>query len=379
VWSFPTLEPVILENGSFVIERLLPQPGEVLVSVGEELTPDQVVAQSDAVEQTMTLYVASELGVENKSLSKYIAKSVGSEIKKGDVIARVRRGLRTATVKSPTDGRLVATDESNGTVVLTTAMGRRELYSLVSGKVEQIIPSRGAVVRTSGTRLYGIAGFGSEAIGPLVVGADRPDRELTSDNVSDSWKGSIVLAGMTAGVPALSRLREVGAAAVIMGSIPEGDLRRFLTDGQMDRMGFWAPVTGIHGDLYHPAVEPSLVIIVTEGFGRRPMNERVFEVLQAHAGKAASVSARVTLGDSLTRPEIYLTEEVDAGHVADDEIRVGRTVRLVDSGVFSISGEVATEPYVSPDRFGVRRVMADVEVASGAVRSVPVTNIEVVE
>lgn len=379
MWSFPTLEPVILENGSFVIERLLPQSGEVLVAVGDELTPEQVVAQSEAVEQTITLYVASELGVDNKSLSKYITKSVGSTIKKGDVIARVRRGLRTATVKSPTDGKLVAIDDTNGTVVLTTAMGRRELYSLVSGKVEQVIPGRGAVVRTSGTRLYGISGFGSEAIGPLVVGTDRPDRELTSDNVSDSWKGSVVLAGMTAGVPALNRLREVGAVAVIMGSIPEGDLRRFLTDGQMDRSGFWNPVTAIHGDLYHPAIESSLVIILTEGFGRRPMHERVFSVLQEHEGMATSVSARVSVGETLARPEIYLTEEVDNGTVVDDELCDGRLVRLVDSGVVSIPGEVRGEPYVRADRYGVRRVMADVEVATGPLRSAPVTNIEVIE
>lgn len=378
MWSFPTLEPAILENGSFVIERLLPQPGEVLVAVGDELTPEQVVAQSEAVEQTITLYVASELGVDNKSLSKYIAKSVGSSIKKGDVIARVRRGLRTATVKSPADGKLVAIDDSHGTVVLTTAMGRRELYSLVSGKVEQVIPGRGAVVRTSGTRLYGIVGFGSEAIGPLVAGTDRPDRELTSDNVLDSWKGSVVLAGMTAGVPALNRLREVGAAAVIMGSIPEGDVRRFLTDGQMDRAGFWNPVTAIHGDLYHPAIESSLVVIITEGFGRRPMNEHIFNVLQQHEGMATSVSARVSLGDSLARPEIYLTEEVDTGTVVDDELRDGRAVRLVDSGAISVPGEVRGEPYVGSSRYGVRRIMADVEVSSGAVLPAPVTNIEVI-
>lgn len=379
MWSFPTLEPVILRQGSFAIERVLPQAGEVLVSVGDSVDPGGVVARSEDVEQTLTLYVASELGVETNELSKYVAKSIGSSITEGDVIARVRRGLRTASVKSPTDGTLVSVDDTNGTVVVTSSLGKRELHSLVSGEVEQVIPNHGAVVRTSGTRLYGIVGFGTEAIGQLVVGSDRPDRELTADNVSNEWKDKIVLAGMTAGVPALTRLREVGAAAVILGSIPESDLRRFLTGGQMDRDGFWNPVTALHGDLSHPAVDSPLTIIVTEGFGRRQMTSQIFEILQERAGQTISVSARVSLGEGLARPEIYLDDDEGSDRGIDDQVFEGRAVRTTDSGAFSVPATVVSDPYVSPDRYGVRRVVADVMLESGQRRAVPVANIEVLE
>lgn len=379
MWSFPTLEPIILAHGSFAIERMLPQAGEVLVSIGEPVSPDEVIARSEDVEQTLTLYVASELGVDNAELSKYVAKSIGSSIKKGDVIARVRRGLRTATVKSPTDGTLVSVEDSNGTVLVSSSLGKRDLLSLVSGEVEQIIPDHGAIIRTSGTRVYGIVGFGTEAIGPLVTGVDRPDRELTADHVSDDWKGSIVLAGMTAGAPALSRLREVGAAGVILGSIPEGDLRRFLTGGQMNQDGFWNPVTAIHGDLSHPSIESPLVIIVTEGFGRRPMTDRIFETLAERSGTNVSVSARTLVGNNLARPEIYLDDDEGSDRGIDDQIFEGRSVRLVDTGAFSVAGEAVGSPYVRPDRYGVRHVVADVQISSGQVRPVPLSNIEVVE
>ena len=358
---------------------MLPQAGEVLVTIGEPVAHDEVIARSEDVEQTLTLYVASELGVDNAELSKYIAKSIGSTIKTGDVIARVRRGLRTATVKAPADGTLVSVDDVNGTILVSSSLGKRDLLSLVNGEVEQIIPNHGAVIRTSGTRLYGIVGFGTEAIGPLVTGVDRPDRELTADSVSDDWKGSIVLAGMTAGAPALTRLREVGVAAVIIGSIPEGDLRRFLTGGQMSQDGFWNPVTAIHGDLSHPTIESPLVIIVTEGFGRRPMTDRIFEILTERAGQQVSVSARTQIGNNLARPEIYLDDDEGSDRGIDNRVVAGRSVRIVDAGAFSVAGEALSAAYVSPDRYGVRRVVADVRLASGQSRTVPLPNIEVVE
>lgn len=379
MWSFPTLEPIVLAQGTFAIERMLPQAGEVLVSVGQQVSPDEVIARSEDVEQTLTLYVASELGVENSELSKYVAKSIGSSIKKGDIIARVRRGLRTAAVKSPSDGTLVSVDDTNGTVLVSSSLGKRELLSLVSGEVEQIIAEHGAVIRTSGTRLYGIVGFGTEAIGPLVSGVDRPDRELTADSVSDDWKGSIVLGGMTAGAPTLTRLREAGVAAVIIGSIPEGDLRRFLTGGQMSQDGFWNPVTAVHGDLSHPAIESPLVIIVTEGFGRRPMNDRVFEIMAERAGQTVSVSARTLVGNALARPEIYLDDDEGEDRGIDDRVDAGRPVRIVDTGAFSVAGEAVRAAYVQPDRYGVRHVVADVQIESGQIRTVPAPNIEVVE
>ncbi len=379
MWSFPTLEPVVLEQGSFAIDRMLPQAGEVLVSVGESVATNEVIARSEDVDQTLTLYVASELGVANAELSKYLSKSIGSSIQTGDIIARVRRGLRTATVKSPTDGTLVSVDDSSGTVHVSSSLGKRDLLSLVNGEIEQIIPNHGAVIRTSGTRLYGIVGFGTEAIGPLVAGVDRPDRELTADSVSDEWKGSVVLGGLTASAPTLTRLREVGAAAVIIGSIPEGDLRRFLTGGQMSQAGFWNPVTAIHGDLSHPAIESPLVIIVTEGFGRRPMTERIFEILTERVGQSISVSARTAIGSSLARPEIYLDDEEGSDRGIDNRIVAGRSVRTVDSGAFSVPGEALGEPYIRPDRYGIRHVVAEVMMQSGKVRTAPVPNIEVIE
>jgi hypothetical protein len=213
----------------------------------------------------------------------------------------------------------------------------------------------------------------------LVLGTDRPDRELTSDNIADTWKGGIVLAGMTAGVPALTKLREIGAAGVIMGSVPEGDIRRFLTEGQMDLSGFWSSVTGINGDVAHAGVDSPFVIVVTEGFGRRPMADQIFDLIRSHQGESVSISARTALGDRLTRPEIYLTGDEALGDGTDDTPRDGREVRLVDTGLVSVLGTVCGDAYFIADRYGLQREVVDVLLPTGELRAVPVTNMEVIE
>ena len=88
--NFPTLEPVIVDGGSFMIERLLDRQGSVEVGVGDTLTADQGVALSENLDQAVTLYVSNELGVEKDGLQKYLAKSIGSEVKAGEVVARTR-------------------------------------------------------------------------------------------------------------------------------------------------------------------------------------------------------------------------------------------------------------------------------------------------
>src|SRR5688500_14331617 len=76
VWTFPSLEPAIVSGGSFVLDRMLTEAGEVTVRVGEAVNPETVVAKLPSFEKPTTLFVASELGVPNNSLTRYLTKSV---------------------------------------------------------------------------------------------------------------------------------------------------------------------------------------------------------------------------------------------------------------------------------------------------------------
>lgn len=374
--SFPSLEPVIVDSGSFLVDRQLSRAGHVEVGVGDRVTPQTVVARTGNVEKSFTLYLANELGVPNDNLKKYLAKSIGSSVNEGETIARVRRGLRTAAVRSPAAGTLVHVDDVEGTVTLTASTGPRELKALVDGEVEQVHSERGVVIRTTGSHVYGIVGFGGEATGTLQIGSDRHDRELTPDQVNKEWRGAVVLAGMTVGVPTLNRLKEIGAAGVIVGSIAEADVRRFLSAGSADAPGaFWTA----HGQWYAGQTDAtSPVIMVTEGFGRHSMSEPIFEFLVSKAGAAVSMHAHTAIGERLSRPELYIegAPNGESSGIAN-ELEAGRTVRIVDAAGLGTVGTVQSDPYVRPMSNGTPRTYVLVEAPNGETRQVPRANVEV--
>ena len=371
--NYPTLDPVVVKNGSYFVDRVLERNGNVEVGVGDRVSPRDIVARTGDVEKSFTIYLANELGVPNDSLKKYLVKAIGSTVSEGEPIARVRRGLRTAAVRSPATGVLVHIDDSEGTITLTASSGPGEMTALVSGVVENVHADRGVTIRTEGSRVYGIVGFGHEAVGPLVVGSDRNDRELTADQVSTDWKGAIVLAGMTVGVPALTKLRDVGVAGVIVGSIAEGDIRRFMSpESGNNTATFWT------NDAYGPtAVGSGLVVVITEGFGRLQMADPVYDFLSAMAGSEVSVSARTIVGAHLARPEVYCENSQDDGGGISAKFESGRPVRVTDTHRLGVAAVIKSEPAIHAYSSGLQRQYVEVQFEGGNAEQVPLANVEI--
>ena len=381
MWTFPTLEPAIVSGGSFVLDRMLDESGDVSVHVGDQVTPETIVARTAAIEKPMTMFVASELGVPNNSVSRYLTKPVGSTFRLGEVIARSRRGLRSVSVTAPSAGTLTSVDESGGTIVFSAAAAPDIHRALVNGEVERVIPDRGAIIRASGSRVFGILGFGTEAIGTLIVGLDRADRELTPDQVKDSWKGCVVLCGMTVSVPALNRLKQAGVAGIIVGSLAEADVRRFLSSndshGEMSAGQFWSS-SHPTAPFARTASSSPFVIVAIEGFGRIPMAETVFSFLREHDSQTVSISAETSIGDVLRRPEIYITTpNAPTGSRVTDDIVPGRPVRLVGGRYLGTAATIQTQAFMQTNNHGNVAPVARVQLPTGEQRVVPVTNLEV--
>lgn len=377
----------IIGTGTHTVGRFLQLPGEVVVEVGASVTPEEVVARSEEVEQTFTLFVANELGVEPDSIRKYLSKSIGSELNEGEVVARVRRGLRTSSVKSPVTGTLVSADETSGTVTMTANVGTKDLQALMHGEVSEVVQGRGVLIGAPGTRITGAFGVGADVHGKLVVGIDRPDRELTVDQISADWKGCIVLAGMTAGVPALNRLREVGVVGLIIGGIGESDVRRFVAGGASDASAlvFWGDTLRPHPRLSRADDSPPPAILATEGFGRLPMSEPIFRTLRELEGSHATLlqsyekdKASVARPILLVQPEQTDEAPAEVPTSRYKRVEAGSTVRLTEPSRPALFGSCVSEPRLSIGPDGASQPVVDVELSDGTLRTgVSIANIEV--
>src|SRR5207302_7676230 len=123
------------------------------------------------------------------------------------------------------------------------------------------------------------------------VAVTEAGEELVPGQISARHAYAIVLGGGTTTAATLLRAVEHKARAVIVGSIPEAELRSFL--GFQDGLRGWTlgrtdwtfPPPSLAGR----AAVPPLTIVVVEGFGRAPMAAKAWELLAAHDGEEVAV------------------------------------------------------------------------------------------
>jgi hypothetical protein len=376
-----TFEPVIVEDAVFLIERVVRTAGEVTARVNDLVEPETKLAtESSEAGRTLTLHLARELGVAPNTVSRYLTKPIGSAFQAGEAVARTRRGLRVITASAPIAGTLTAVDEATGTATLAPEAPTRELPALVYGQVDTVLEGRGALIRASGARLRGTFAVGGEVWGPLKVAIDRPDRELTPDSVTGEVRNAVVLGGMTIGAAAIRRLAELGAKAVVVGSVSEAEIRRAVRPGEeLSASLFWQAGGGRVLQIPEGDRLP-IAVFVTEGFGRRPMAAPIFEFLAAREGQVASLLVPDLTRAQDAHPELYFTSATGTG---DDTIRraspaSGVVARLVDPAHLGTVVTCCSEPTIDRANGEVREVV-EVEWTNGSRRFVPVANLEILK
>ncbi|MGE5560508.1 MAG: hypothetical protein ACM3XN_05560 [Chloroflexota bacterium] len=108
--------------------RRLPLPGEVLVSPGERVTPDTIVAKISLKPGIpWVVPVARLIGVEPADLGSAMLKRVGDRVKMKEVIARAEKGLYgRKEFESPTDGVIEEISTKSGRVTIREEFGKEE-------------------------------------------------------------------------------------------------------------------------------------------------------------------------------------------------------------------------------------------------------------
>lgn len=363
------------------IYRSLKGKGTLNVSVGQEVTPDEILGTASVSLGFRTINLAENLAVYPKDVTKYLKKAMGQRIYKGELLAFKDGGLfgGKKTVTAPTDGVLDFLNEKTGELRMTFIPKKADLPAGVFGIVESVDQARGEVIiKTQVTRIHGMFGSGKPRDGILHVISKR-DELISKDKIIDQFDESILVGGSLIFKDAISAAISVGVNGIITGGMNAKDYKG-MAGG---RLSFPKKIDNDVG----------LSMVVCEGFGSIPIGEDIFNILSQHEGKFVSIDGNAALIDlpsfesknlekvkSTKLPPIQmqpnLREEEGTGLV---ELKVGVFVRIVGNSFLGEQGKIISideSETLLPS--GVKSTLLTVETKRRKIQ-VPVANIEVMD
>lgn len=331
-------------------ERLLPEPGEVLVQVGDFVQAMDVVARLHVPSHIHAVDVARDLRLRDEDIRPYLVKELGEAVRAGEPLA-VRRGplgLGGRASKAPAEGRLW---RIVGRWALLEGEPRPlEVRAYVRGRVVKVVESRGAVVETHAALVEGAWGTGGEGYGVLKVLAGRTD-PLDQAVVDISCRGGVVVCGLLDSPEVLQELARVQAQGLIAGSLRARVL----------------PV----------AKEVGLPLVVTEGFGTTPMNADAYALLAQHEGDEVSLLGCAAEVHARRWPEVAIPvpESEERAPEPPGEVAVGVRVRVLRGPHMGKVGTVQALPTRPQPVDGAVRWGARVQLEEGELVFIPWNNL----
>ncbi|MBI3109855.1 hypothetical protein HYZ06_02325 [Candidatus Daviesbacteria bacterium] len=324
------------------VHRSLKARGQLNVSAGQEVSPDDIVGSCEVSPGFRTFNLSKSLSVSPKEVKKYLKREVGQKIYKGELLAYKNQSFfgGKKIVISPSDGILEFFNELTGELRLNFLPKKVDLPAAVYGVVEEVDPARGdMIIATQISRIYGMFGTGRSRDGILNFVGSR-DEMIGESKIFATDSDQILVGGSLIYKEAISKAISSGVSGIITGGINSKDYKGM-----------------VGGRLIFPKkleTDIGISVIVCEGFGPAPLGEDIYEVLQKYNGKFAlldgnhaiinlpsfesSSMTRVRntklprLQDSLTLTEDRRTKETEVG--------LGSKIRVVGNSFASEQGKV---------------------------------------
>ena len=363
----------VLQKTTVDKERRLPLKGDVLVEAGKKVVPDDIVASTHLPGNVQMVNIANLLNIDAQDIDDVMLVEIGSEIKEGELLGETKGlfGFFKSSATSPVDGVLESISDITGQVVLREKPIPVEIDAYMNGKVASVLEKEGVVVTANAVFIQGIFGMGGENRGELRVLVDNREDELTPEMIPGDVKGAVIVGGSFVSLEAYKKAISVGAAAVVAGGFNYNDLQ--------DVLGY------VLGVAITGSEDLGTSLILTEGYGRIPMGNRSFELLQQHNGKFTSVNGSTQIRAGVIRPEIVipLTVEDAMGSKSEKDtasgISAGSMVRVIRAPYFGDIGTVVSLPSKLQQMESETMVrVAEVEIG-GETLVIPRANLEMVE
>lgn len=375
----PTGTPPLIVSAMARIERRLPQPGEVLVRVGQRVEPDEVVARAYLPGTLQIVNLARALMIAPSLVERAMRREVGNRVAQGEVLARSSR-IGGRICPAPVSGIIVAVDSQTGYVTISPDPITYELQATVRGLVMDVLPNEGVRIETPAAQIYGVVGLGNERSGVLRLLVTDPSEPITPEKVDARSAYAIIIGGSGISAAALRRAVQEQVRGVIVGGIDEAELRTFL--GWASPNHWQASAGNWQFPIAPPGQQFDLTLVVTEGFGNHPMSSPLFELLASHDRQEALVEGMTRLRAPMVRPRVVIPLSSRTAGIQLEPprpaLRPGATVRLLDQEHLGQVGQVRVVS-TAPRRLASRVRTAAVEVLTedGVTLLLPRTAIEV--
>jgi len=255
------------------VERISPTSGHIIIREREmDLEPRKV-------------NVAKELGIKGNEIPRYMKKKVGESVEKGGPIAELplTAGFRLKRCKSPIYAEIKSMNTETGEALLQRPHETIELKAGLPGEVEKVIPEKGAVIKARGYRIQGIIGFGKEAFGEIKC----------VEKIVESLEKRIVVSKKRISGEEIQLIKEKGARGIVLSQSNVADIEELFGEE------VYSGVTG--------KVDRGMVLLLLDGFGEKPMDEKNWEFFKSREGASAYLNGVTQIRAGVIRPELIIS------------------------------------------------------------------------
>lgn len=365
--------PGLTVSGDITVRRLrrLPIKGEVLVNTGDEVEPNQIVARANLPGALQTLKLAEQLGIDAQDLPTRSPVKVGDKVEKGQLLFQSKGmwGLFKREVVSEYSGTIEALSEITGNALVREAPIPVEISAYIKGTVVSTMPEEGASIEVRCAMVQGIFGVGGEHSGVVKTIAARPEDSLEAAQITPDCAGKILIGGRGVSYDALVKAGEVGAVGIIVGSIMDQDLVKYLG------YDIGVAITG--------SEKIPITVVATEGFGSLAMAQRTFDLLKSLDGRSGSINGATQIRAGVIRPELIapLASDAPTSRLAGQvfELNIGASIRIIREPYFGQLGTVSALPaQLVKLESGTEVRVLKAKLASGEEVTVARANVEIV-
>lgn len=334
-------------------QRLLPKGGEIVVKIGQDVSPLQVLARAPLNMQYHVLFAAKIFNVPPPSFQDHVLVQEGDKVEIGTPLARKKRLIGQHTFESPLEGEIAKI--YSGRIVIKQATDYIELRSMVQGRVINYIGDRGVTLDIVGAQIQAMWSTGDVGYGQLRVVGDRPNRSLNLADISDDLSNQILAAGHLDSLEPVQMAIQEGAKGFVVGTMS--------------------------AELASQCRTLDTTLLLTDGFGEHGMALPIFDQLQRLVDKDTTIFGRDGVNAN-QRAEIIVPQ---AGRPSLEEpeynepLRVGDTVRILRQPYL---GQTGTIEYVF-NKFhktpsGVRVRGVNIRLQNGQTVFVPTANLDAI-